>query len=184
MSDLFYVMGASGAGKDTLFRYARKHISQKAPVVFAHRYITRGKNPGGENHIALSEKEFQLRLDNGLFSMHWESHGLFYGIGIEIDMWLKKGLHVVVNGSRGYLDKALNIYPGLRPVLIRVSPEILERRLRLRGRENEAEIKERLERARAFEGLKHPRLIIIDNNGPIETSGEEFTRIFSESKFL
>jgi ribose 1,5-bisphosphokinase len=38
---LFYVIGASGAGKDTLLRYARVRVGGSGGVVFAHRYITR-----------------------------------------------------------------------------------------------------------------------------------------------
>ena len=43
----------------------------------------------------------------GQFALHWQSHGLHYGIGIEIDGWLAQGHAVVVNGSRGYLKSAL-----------------------------------------------------------------------------
>jgi ribose 1,5-bisphosphokinase len=64
-----------------------------ARVMFPHRYITRPVGDG-ENHIALTHDEFLARMTNGLFSLHWESHELRYGIGIEVDAWLSRGLPV------------------------------------------------------------------------------------------
>ncbi len=51
---LFYVVGASGAGKDSLIEYARNALGSRDAVVFAHRYITRPPTARGENHVALS----------------------------------------------------------------------------------------------------------------------------------
>lgn len=79
---LFYVIGPSGSGKDSLMRYARASLAGDPSVVFAHRYITRPMELHGENHVALTETEFDARLAAGLFAMHWESHGLRYGIGL------------------------------------------------------------------------------------------------------
>src|SRR4051812_46339588 len=103
MSQLFYIIGASGVGKESLINYARTTINGSLPILFAHRYITRPAQAGNENHIALSTEEFQSRLAGNLFALHWESHGQSYGIGVEINTWLEKGFHVVVNGSRQYL---------------------------------------------------------------------------------
>ena len=55
MGTLFYVVGASGAGKDSLLAYARAALGGGTPVFFAHRYITRPAEAGGENHVALSK---------------------------------------------------------------------------------------------------------------------------------
>jgi len=161
---LFYVIGASGAGKDSLLRGARAQLAGEN-VIFAHRYITRPVELAGENHIALSPQEFRTRQHAGLFAMHWHSHDLDYALGIEINAWLERGLNVVMNGSRAYLDEAARRYPeNLVPVLVRVSPEVLRARLEARGRENAAQIDERLAGALAFEGLNHPRLCSIQND--------------------
>ncbi len=130
---LFYVVGPSGSGKDSLLRYARAHLAGDPEVVFAHRYITRPVELHGENHVTLTEAEFDARLGAGLFAMHWESHGLRYGIGLEIHLWLARGCHVVVNGSRAYLQQARNRYPELAAVWVEVSADVLEARLRARG---------------------------------------------------
>ena len=80
---LVYVMGPSGAGKDSVLGRARAMLSIDLPVVFAHRYITRPVDAGGENHVALSHAEFALRRAHGLFAFHWQAHGNDYGIGLE-----------------------------------------------------------------------------------------------------
>lgn len=76
---LFYVVGASGSGKDSLLRYGRERLAGDPGVVFAHRYITRPVELHGENHVALAEPEFDARLKAGLFAMHWDSHGCVTG---------------------------------------------------------------------------------------------------------
>jgi ribose 1,5-bisphosphokinase len=58
---LYYVVGASGAGKDSLMQYARSALAGKGAIVFAHRYITRAAQSEGENHIALTKGEFLQR---------------------------------------------------------------------------------------------------------------------------
>lgn len=177
MAELIYLIGPSGAGKDSLIAYARTHLAGCPPLIFAHRYITRPAESGGENHIALSEREFHCRRERGCFSLCWESHGFWYGLGREVEMWLDQGLHVVVNGSRGALTDAARAFPRLRPVLIRAAPETIAERLRRRGRESPAEIAERLARTRAFGEPDHPCLVVIDNDGPLEVAGQALIRL-------
>lgn len=168
---LVYVLGPSGAGKDTLIDHARRALDGGgAPVVFAHRYITRPADAGGEAHVALTETEFLLREGAGAFALAWRSHGLCYGIGREIDLWMKAGLTVVVNGSRGHLPAAAARYPDVVPVVIRVSLDELERRLAARGRETPEQILARLARAAAFD-VAHPNLVTLDNSGPPAVGG-------------
>jgi len=183
MANIFYIIGASGSGKDSLIRYARENIPSELQVVFTHRYITRPANAGGENHIALNEKEFFFRQKMGCFAMNWYSHSTHYGIGIEINQWLAKGINVVMNGSRGYLEQAIKRYPELKPVLIRVDPNVLRKRLELRGRENENEIEQRLKQAIILEkSASHPQLITIDNNDSLNIAGEQLITVIQSQK--
>jgi ribose 1,5-bisphosphokinase len=178
MSKLFYIIGASGAGKDTLMNYARTSINGQQPVVFAHRYITRPPFTGNENHVFLSEEEFKARIKANLFALHWDSHGQHYGIGIEISTWMQSGFNVVVNGSRQYLPIAQEIYPDLTVILIEASPEAISKRLTGRGRENAAEIEKRIARtAEISVDLKN--CIKIFNEGAIEDAGNELINIIS-----
>ncbi len=173
---IIYVMGASGSGKDSLLTYAREGLAGDPCVAFAHRYITRPAGTGGENHVALTPAEFTARLEAGLFALNWEGHGFSYGIGIEIDLWMEKGVTVVVNGSRAYLPEARRRYPGLVPVLVEVSIEKIRERLIARGRETREQVEERLERhiSRAWscEGC-----LMVNNDGPIHIGGEALLEI-------
>lgn len=173
-------MGPSGSGKDSLMAEARLRLPAEAPVVFAHRYITRPADAGGENHVALNRTEFELRLAKGLFTLHWESHGFAYGIGREIDIWMQAGLSVVVNGSRGALSEALRVYPDLLPVLIEVPEQILRERLGARGREDTGEIEARLVRA-TMAVIETPALIRFDNSGPMAERGQALAGLLLET---
>lgn len=174
---IFYVIGPSGSGKDTLLSYCRQRLAGNPGIVFAHRYITRPHDAGGENHIALSEAEFEARLAGGLFAMHWGCHGLRYGIGKEIDLWLAKGIKVVLNGSRECLNTAITIYPELTPVLIEVAPEILRQRLQSRNRETPDELEQRILRGSSFHQKHCSNIISIHNNGDVEQAGNALTEI-------
>ncbi|MCW8901937.1 MAG: phosphonate metabolism protein/1,5-bisphosphokinase (PRPP-forming) PhnN [Gammaproteobacteria bacterium] len=183
MANLYYVIGASGSGKDSLMNFARNHMPENTKAVFTHRYITRPANAGGENHVSLSEKEFNLRKAAGCFAMSWYSHDMYYGISIEINQWLRFGLDVVVNGSRAYLDEATKLYPQLQPVLISVNSDILRERLESRGRETPEQIERRLEQAHSLElQVSHPGLIIIKNNSTVENAGEQFIQLICNQK--
>lgn len=170
---LIYVMGASGVGKDSLLNYAQEHGSANDGYVFAHRYITRPADSGGENHIALTEEEFQQRARHHCFAMRWQSHGNEYGVGTEIDQWLQQGLNVVVNGSRAYFNTAVEQYPSIVPVLITADKHRLLTRLTKRGRESQEAIEKRLQKTEAIERtVKHPSLVVIENNGELAAAGD------------
>jgi ribose 1,5-bisphosphokinase len=180
MSQLFYVVGASGVGKDSLMDYARTHINGSLPLLFAHRYITRAAKEGNENHIYISPEEFILRRDSDLFALHWESHGLYYGIGKEIDTWMDKGFNVVVNGSRQYQPVAVHRYPNLVTVVIEADLEVIYRRLQNRGRETTMEIQQRIQRQPSITATA-AGCISIRNDGPLEDGGNALIAAFAAS---
>jgi ribose 1,5-bisphosphokinase len=183
MSKLFYVIGASGAGKDTLMNYARTRLNGLAPVIFAHRYITRPPFTGNENHISLSTEEFQLRIKANLFALHWGSHGNYYGIGVEINTWLANGFNVILNGSREYLPVAQQQYPDMTVILIDASPEIISRRLASRGREGAAEIEKRIARTAEI-NADLSNCIKILNDGKVEDAGDSIINIITSTQKL
>ncbi|WP_296659387.1 phosphonate metabolism protein/1,5-bisphosphokinase (PRPP-forming) PhnN [Paraburkholderia sp.] len=175
MAPLIYVMGPSGAGKDSLLDFARTRLAADG-VMFAHRYITRADG-GGENHIALTDPEFEARSRRGLFALQWRSHALRYGIGVEIDQWLAHGCTVIVNGSRAYAGEALARYPQTRFVHIEAALEVLAARLAARGRETPAQIAARLARQAPFDALAGASVDRIDNSGRLEDAGEVFVDV-------
>lgn len=180
MAKLFYVMGASGVGKDSLIKYARESVSGESALMFAHRYITRSADAGGENHVALSEREFAERDRHGCFGMSWQSHDNYYGVGIEINQWLENGLNVVVNGSRTYFPTAVARYPNIVPILICADQARLTERLVNRGRESAQQVQNRLNlsESKCYQ-LNHPSLVKIENNGDLSEAGEMLLKVFT-----
>lgn len=177
---LVYVVGPSGSGKDSLLAYARRHVPNGTPLAFAHRYITRPMRPDDENHVALSDDEFAMRVSRGCMAMHWASHGHSYGIGIEIREWLACGLDVVVSGSREYLPRALSDYPDLALVLVTAPTEVLRARLEARGRETPDFIDARLRRAAAYRVMARKPALELVNDGPLQRAGDALVAYLCE----
>jgi len=166
MGNLIYLMGPSGSGKDSLLNALRHQPEPR--LIVGHRYITRPAGAGGENHIELSESAFAQRRDRGLFALHWQAHQLRYALGIEIDLWLRLGLDVMINGSREHLTAARRRYGAqLIPVCLQVAPEVLLERLRARGRETPEQIDKRLMRAQEYRHALPADCLLLDNNGPL-----------------
>jgi ribose 1,5-bisphosphokinase len=175
---LVYVMGPSGAGKDAVLARARAMLSTDLPIVFAHRYITRPADSGGENHVALSHGEFALRRAHGLFAFHWHAHGNDYGIGHEIHAWRRAGLAVVVSGSREHFQTLDDVDRDTVPVLITARPERLKERLAKRGREDAAATAARLQRSLARD-LDVAGAVTITNDGALDEAAEAFVRLLA-----
>lgn len=181
---LFYLIGASGSGKDSLLEGCRAQLKIDDRICVAHRYITRAPGIGGENHVHLSEAEFALRIELGMFAMHWDSHGYRYGIGAEVDHWLDAGANVVINGSREYLPVALGLYDELVPILVDVPAERLRARLTTRGRETAAEIERRLARHEAMVAALPPDVLKISNDGPLEAGVAALVALLRQHSWL
>lgn len=179
MARLIWLTGASGSGKDSLLDALRQ--TNPARLLVAHRYITRPAQAGGENHIALSDAEFAYRRECGLFALHWQAHQYQYGIGVEIDLWLSAGMDVVVNGSRSHHPQAQQRYGDrLLPVCLQVSPAVLAQRLRQRGREDEEQIAQRLQRASAMPVPAACRLL--NNDGSLAQTLQAFHALLAAEK--
>lgn len=177
---LWYIMGPSGAGKDSLLRGASERLAGRVEVRFARRYITRPTELGGEDHIALSSTEFEDKAAAGDFLFHWRSHGYAYGIGTEIQEWLCAGADVCVNGSRAYLPTAETLVPTLIPVLVRVDPQRLRQRLQQRGRESSLEIEARLRRSDELETPTNA--LVLDNDGSLDEAITALCRYILETR--
>ncbi|MGI9277663.1 MAG: phosphonate metabolism protein/1,5-bisphosphokinase (PRPP-forming) PhnN [Endozoicomonas sp.] len=176
---VFYLMGPSGSGKDSLLSAVRPKLKD-VPVVCIHRYITR-KARDGEDHVPLSVDEFHFRQRSGLFAMSWQANGYQYAVGIELQQMLDRGVSVVMNGSRAFFREACALFPGqIVPVLVTVPEATLVRRLLARSRETGTEIDARMARNREWlQVFDRQRLeqacetmIEIDNSGDIETVAE------------
>jgi ribose 1,5-bisphosphokinase len=174
---LVYVIGPSGAGKDSVIAYARDRLGNEDGYVFARRHITRLAESGGEDHIPIAPAEFERACSENRFALHWRGNGHFYGVDRGVDLLLAQGRHVVLNGSRAYLPVAAERYSCLLPVLIRIDPAVLRQRLMARGRETADEVESRIHRAAALGPIDHSALIVISNNGMLSEAGDAFVRL-------
>lgn len=167
---LIVVLGPSGSGKDTLMSYARTEFADSDDVLFVRRAITRPADAGSEDHVAMTDGEFDAAIDEGKFALTWAANGLRYGLPRAIEHHLAEGKLAVVNGSRGAWSIIQQVFPSAVAVEIRVDPDILAKRLEARGRENASEIEARLARAAALES-RFEADVIIDNSGELQTAG-------------
>lgn len=146
---LVAVVGPSGAGKDSLLSAARAALLTDPRFVFVRRAITRPAeaqvHAGAEAHIPLSKSAFLEARDGGGFALHWQAHGLYYGIPRSIDQEIAQGRMVVANLSRAALAGVPSAY-RLCVMLISAPPALLSERIAGRGRESPAEVALRLKR--------------------------------------
>lgn len=169
---LIYVVGPSGAGKDSVIDYACARIPPDAGVVFARRTVTRPADASGEGHIAVSPAEFDAQQASGAFAMHWQANGHSYGIGREVRDWLAAGRTVVVSGSRAHLPQARAEFPGIEVVQVSAPPGMLRERLLSRGREDPTRVRQRLARGAELALPEASAALHIANDGVLAHAGE------------
>ena len=170
---LVLVVGPSGAGKDSILDGARRALAGDDRVTFVRREITRPADAGGEDHIAVSQEAFRQRAVDGSYALVWEAHGLGYGVPAAALRGLAQGQTAVVNVSRGILATARARFSPLCIVNVSVPAQILAQRLMGRGREDPAQIAERLGRATAYQ-VDGSDVLTLVNDGPLERSVDTF----------
>ncbi len=164
---LFYLVGPSGVGKDSLLEALRLY-PDLSHLHLAERYITRPTRRGDDRHVEIDPDTFALRAERGDFLFAWHTHGFSYAVSNDLLFHLRAGEDVLVNGSRAYLESAMEIYPDLVPIWMRVSERVLRERLRGRARESAAAIERRLDRNRELERLWRPEWPVIVNDDDID----------------
>ena len=175
---LFFVVGASGVGKDTLIKGAKEALSGEG-FVFARRTVTRPADVGDEGHEHLARPQFEDVRARGGFLIHWAAHGLLYGIRSEYRDELMNGKHVVVNGSRAAIPDLLEAVPGALIVQVTARPETIAKRLAARGREDQSEIRARLERG-SLSVPAHAKTLTVANDSDQAAGVASFTAILRQ----
>lgn len=173
---LFFLVGPSGAGKDTLLRWVQRHAG--AGIVFARRTITRPPHES-ESHDAVDPATFRRLCAAGHFAMVWEANDLCYGIPRSIEDELKAGRHVIVNGSRAFIPQLRQIFPDAEIIWLEADAAQIRQRIEARQREAGPALLRRVDRIGQFAPPEGERVIRIDNNGPVELAGRRLLEILS-----
>ncbi len=161
---LFAVVGPSGVGKDSVMAALAR---ARPGLGIVRRVITRPVMPGAEDHETLNDTDFEMAVSAGAFCLHWQAHGLRYGVPAETVRKVEEGADLLVNLSRSALGQAVAIFPHVTILSVTARPETLASRLAGRGRETEADIARRLaRRAPVFPAAA--RVVTLSNDGPLE----------------
>jgi ribose 1,5-bisphosphokinase len=160
---LIAVVGPSGVGKDAVMRALVDATPRLGRV---RRVITRPPEPAGEDHLSVSEPEFRSLAAQGAFLLHWQAHGLLYGIPADVTGELAQGRDMLVNLSRAVLTRGAQSVARFEVIALDARRDVLAARLAARGRESADQIAERLSRVAEPlpEGFK---IHEIDNSGAL-----------------
>lgn len=150
MGRFFVVSGPSGAGKTTL---THRLLDLVPELSYSVSYTTRPPRPGekdGRDYFFITRSDFQEMIENKAFLEWAEVFGRFYGTGRSwVDGRLAEGRDVLVDIDIAGAKQIKTHFPQATFIFV-VPPsfEELERRLLSRHTETEAQIRERLGRAR------------------------------------
>lgn len=158
---LIVFVGSSGSGKDTLMVKARDFLDLNCHIV--QRWITR-ENDETEGFRSTTVEEFKEAIKENIFALYWEIYGNYYGVPkSEINPFLENGI-VLLNLSRSLLPKLKELYPKALIVLVEVSNDIAEERIRKRKRDQGEMLDARLKRLHEDIDLGLIPDLVIKNN--------------------
>lgn len=172
---LIAVVGASGVGKDSVMAGI---AAARSDLSMARRSITRAPRLGGEVYDALTPQAFEAAVLARAFCLHWQAHGLRYGIPATVLGDVRAGARCLANLSRSVLAEADALFPALTVLNITARPETLKARLLDRGRETSAGILQRLARTGAPMPLGLD-IVDVPNDGPLTDAVETALRVLS-----
>jgi ribose 1,5-bisphosphokinase len=177
---LVLVVGPSGAGKDSILRYAKNTLTGDDRFVFPRRIITRLADIDAEDHDTIDPDSFDAMADRDAFALFWEAHGLKYGVPATIDEQLRRPCVVSINVSRASLADAARRYPNAIVVEVSAPSGVLARRIAARGRETPENA--RLRALRDTPPIPK-RLTVhrIRNDASLAKAGEAFRRLLQDT---
>jgi ribose 1,5-bisphosphokinase len=175
---LIYVIGPSGVGKDSLLNWLRAHVQslQTPPALhFAQRTITRGLDKSNEDHAPVTVEEFARLQQADAFALHWQAHGLHYGVRNE-EVFGRDGW-VIVNGSRAYAAQARALFPGLTVLHVSAPEAVVRARLTARQRETAPEVEARIQRSQSAGIAPAPEDLHIVNAGTLDATAKALCKL-------
>jgi ribose 1,5-bisphosphokinase len=177
-ASLIYVTGPSGVGKDSLLNWLRAYVQslQTRPALhFAQRTITRGLDMSNEDHAPVTVDEFARLEQAGAFALHWQAHGLHYGVRNE-EVFGRDGW-VIVNGSRAYAAQARALFPGLTVLHVSAPEAVVRARLTARQRETAPEVEARIQRSQSAGIAPAPEDLHIVNAGTLDATAKALCKL-------
>ena len=172
---LVLVVGPSGAGKDSLLRYAAQSLVDDPRIGFPRRVITRPSREDVEAHDSMTPEEFFTAREQGRFALHWQAHGFSYALPASIIADLDRGRAVAVNVSRHILAEACRRFSPAAIFNVTAPSRLLRQRLGARGREDVSEVDARIGREAPDFPQGVPVFTIV-NDSTIEAAGSRFSR--------
>lgn len=172
MKKLIIIVGASGAGKDSLLKAAKDHFRDHPNIHFVRRYITR--KPGEfEDNFYVDDVAFEILKDHGFFFSYWYAHELKYGVPKQAVESLKEDETMIVSISRTKIRDFEERFSGhVTTVNVTADEAIIKQRLERRKREDSMQIHTRLQRMSIPVTAK--TLINFENNAELEVSSVPF----------
>ena len=177
--------GPSGVGKDSVLAAALARDDRLARVVTAK---TRSPRPGevdGVHHLFLSVEEFDDLLARGGLLEHAEVYGHYSGVPRDqVERLLGEGKTVVlrtdVQGARTLRAK---IPQALLVFLTVPGVDVLERRMRARGGDDEAAMRRRLAVAREeMDEADRFDHVIVNREGGLAAAADELLAVIDRER--
>lgn len=147
---LVVISAPSGGGKGTILK---ELFAKDDNLVLSVSATTRSPRPGeehGKQYYFLQKEEFEELISQGKMLEYAQYVGNYYGTPREpVEKWMAQGKDVVLEIEVQGGAQIKKLMPGCVSVFILPpSMEVLEKRLRDRGTEEDATVRKRLEKAR------------------------------------
>lgn len=137
------IVGPSGAGKDAILQNVRDRLTGDDRFLFPRRIVTRPAN-SAEDHDTVSPEAFDTLLRGGALALHWQAHGLNYGIPAHMNDAVRSGSSVVFNTSRRLVQAVKARYLNVAVVMIDAPVQLRAARLAARDREDAEDVATRI----------------------------------------
>ncbi len=182
---IFVISGPSGVGKGTVINLAKPGLKNFGQIA---TLTTRGRRKGGRrerDRIFVSEAKFKDMIKKDQVAEYDFHHGEYYGTPKkDLEKLLNKGKNVLleidVNGARRIKKK----YPQNAILVFIWAPiENIEKRLRKRKQNTEAEIQERLKRIeKEFRTKKFYNFAIENRQGKPKEAAKKLVEICQDKE--